>query len=234
MTESTESRSGSSSERALPLPPNVLTLPGESRHVEAWREWLRALATNAEAALAAALLYRGLDGAARDAWLTIVEEDADALGVPKFALYAPLLAVEFEPERRSRIQALVGSSDAASPRVPPQALVGVGRGGQRIAVLISPLYLDFVQVLACAYRADTGFDWVRHEPIVDRRCVPKHGERLDGVGLESTPIKPLVDELAYAVLAHRRAGRELPEALRVFADLFGPSAAGSVPPPPVP
>jgi hypothetical protein len=31
-------------------------------------------------------------------------------------------------------------------------------------------------------------------------------------------------------LAHKRSGRELPEALRVFADLFGPNVGGSSPP----
>jgi hypothetical protein len=32
-----------------------------------------------------------------------------------------------------------------------------------------------------------------------------------------------VDDLAITVVAHTRAGQPLPEALSVFADLFGPS-----------
>ena len=44
--------------------------------------------------------------------------------------------------------------------------------------------------------------------------------------------KALIDELSHAVLSQRRSGRELPEALRVFADLFGPNIEGSTPPPP--
>jgi len=228
------------SERRIQIPASVERTPiprsgahagGESRHHEAWREWLRALASNAEAALAAALLYRGLDGEGRDAWLKAVEQDTDGLDIPKFAVYAPLLAVESDPDRRERIQLAIGSSDAASPSTPAEALVGKGRDGARIAVLISPLYLDFVQVLGCAYRPELGFEWVRHDPIVERGRAPEHGSFLDGAKLESTPLKALVDDLAYVVLAHRRSGRELPEALRVFADLFGPSTLPSQPPP---
>jgi hypothetical protein len=215
----------------IPIPAARSRVTGESRHVEAWREWLRALASNAEAALAAALLYRGLDGEGRDAWLKAVEQDTETLDIPKFAVYAPLLAVESDPDRRERIQQSIGSSEAASPSTPAEALVGKGRDGIRIAVLISPLYLDFVQVLACGYRPELGFEWVRHDPIVERRRAPGDGSLLDDSKLESTPLKALVDDLAYVVLAHRRSGRELPEALKVFADLFGPSTLPSQPPP---
>jgi hypothetical protein len=55
---------------------------------------------------------------------------------------------------------------------------------------------------------------------------------MDGAVLERTPLKALIDELSHAVLSQRRSGRELPEALRVFADLFGPNVGGSTPPPP--
>lgn len=205
-------------------------LPRDERVVAAWREWLRALATDAEAALAAAIAYRELDGAARQEWLDALEQDAPELAVPKFAVYAPLLAVESDPERRARIHRAVGPLESATPSVAAQALGGMGPHGLRVAVLVSPLYLDFVQVLACAYREQRGFEWVRHDPIVDRRRVPQHGERVEGVTIERTPLRPLIDELAHAVLAHKRSGRELPEALRVFADLFGPSGGDSAPP----
>jgi hypothetical protein len=49
--------------------------------------------------------------------------------------------------------------------------------------------------------------------------------------LERTPLRSLIDDLALAVLAQQRSGREPPEALRVFADLFGPNLGGSTPPP---
>jgi hypothetical protein len=207
-------------------------LRAEVRLVEAWREWLRALATDAEAALAAAIAYRELSGDARDDWLGALEQDADLISVPKFAVYAPLLAVESDPERRARIQRAVGPLDSATPSVAAQGFQGKSRlGNVRIAVLVSPLYLDFVQVLACSYRVDMGFEWVRHDPIVDRRRAPKHGEQIEGVTIESTPLGSLIDELSHAVLAQRRGGRELPEALRVFADLFRPMPGESTPTP---
>jgi len=222
----------SSAERT-PLPgQGSAPLTDDGRLVEAWREWLRALATDAEAALAAAIAYRELDGAARNEWLDALEQDAPELSVPKFAVYAPLLAVESDPDRRTRIHRAVGSLEGASPRVEAQALAGTGRHGERVAVLVSPLYLDFVQVLACGFREERGFEWVRHDPIVDRRRIPQHGDRLEGVMLEKAPLRSLIDELAHAVLAHERSGRELPEALRVFADLFGPAVGDTTPPPP--
>ncbi|MGC4092154.1 MAG: hypothetical protein QM756_30585 [Polyangiaceae bacterium] len=228
------------SERRIPTSPNLaertpLPLNGaraESRLVDAWREWLRALATDAEAALAAAIAYRELEGDARDDWLTALEQDADLISVPKFAVYAPLLAVESDLERRARIQRAIGPMDSATPSVAAQAFHGISKTGVRIAVLVTPLYLDFAQVLACAYRPDMGFDWVRHDPIVDWRRAPKHGDCIEGIALEGTPLPSVIDDLAHAVLAHRRSGRDLPEALRVFADWFGPSSGGSTPPPP--
>jgi len=223
----------SSSAERTPLPvPLAAAGRSEARVVEAWREWLRALATDAEAALAAAIAYRELDGKARDEWLGALDQDLEAVGVPKFAAYAPLLAVESDVDRRARIHRAIGSLDSATPSVAAQGLVGVGRRGLRVGVLVTPLYLDFVQVLACGFRPDLGFEWVRHDPIVDRSRAPQHGQRIEGVVLETTSLRLLIDDMAHAVLAHKRAGNELPEALRVFADLFGPGSGGSTPPPP--
>ena len=230
MVESlTEHVSESSGVERTPLP----AARTDARVLDAWCEWLGALATDAEAALAAAIAYRELDGPSRNRWLSALDQDAERLQVPRIAVYAPLLAVESDPERRARITDAIGPSDAAAiPSGSAQALIGLTRGGTRVAVLISPLYLDFVQVLAVGYRIDCGFEWVRHDPIVSSRRAPRHGDLVEGVTLERAPLKPLIDDLAHAVLAHRRSGRELPEALRVFADLFGPVAAGSTPPPP--
>ena len=220
---------------AVPSPAERTPLPlegrADTRARDAWCEWLGALATDAEAALAAAIAYQELDSGARDHWLSALEQDAVRLKVPRIAVYAPLLAVESDPERRARITDAIGPMDvAATPRYVAQALCGRVADGSYVAVLITPLYLDFVQVLACSYRADRGFGWVRHDPIVDRRQAPRHGERIEGTLVERTPMKSLIDELAHAVLAHKRSGRELPEALRVFADLFGPNVGGSSPP----
>jgi len=222
---------------AVPSPAERTPLPleaarSDTRLLDAWCEWLGALATDAEAALAAAIAYQELDGGARDHWLSALEQDAGRLNVPRIAVYAPLLAVESDPERRARITDAIGPVDvAATPRFVAQGLFGKAADGWSVAVLITPLYLDFVQVLACSYRVDRGFGWVRHDPIVDRRQALRHGERIEGTLVERTPLKSLIDDLAHAVLAHKRSGRELPQALRVFADLFGPNVGGSSPPP---
>jgi hypothetical protein len=222
---------------AVPSPAERTPLPldvprSDTRLLDAWCEWLGALATDAEAALAAAIAYQELDGGARDHWLSALEQDAARLNVPRIAVYAPLLAVESDPERRARITDAIGPVDAtATPRFAAQGLLGKAADGSSVAVLITPLYLDFVQVLACSYRIDRGFGWVRHDPIVDRRQALRHGERIEGTLVERTPLKSLIDDLAHAVLAHKRSGRELPQALRVFADLFGPNVGGSSPPP---
>jgi hypothetical protein len=204
----------------------------DSRFVAAWREWLGKLATDAEAALAAAMAYKELDGSARDTWINVLDQDAQRVSVPRIAVYAPLLAVESDPGRRARITQAIGPEDAAAtPRSGARALYGVTVDGTRVASLITPLYLDFVQVLACGFRPTQGFLWVRHDPIVDQHQTPRPGDVLEGAKLENTPLKAVVDELAVAVLAHQRRGRPLPEALRVFADLFGPCERSSQIPP---
>src|SRR6478672_10758463 len=71
----------------------AVAAPFEPRARAAWQSWLSALATDAEAALAAALAYDSLDEEGREAWLDVLEQDAPALGVPALALYAPLLSV---------------------------------------------------------------------------------------------------------------------------------------------
>ena len=208
--------------------PNVATSRPDHRFVEAWREWLGKLATDAEAALAAAMAYKELDGPARDTWINALEQDAERVRVPRIAVYAPLLAVESDQSRRARIAEAIGPDDAAAtPRMLASGLGGGARGGMRVATIITPLYLDFVQVLACGYRPTEGFEWVRHDPIVDQAQAPRAGDELEGARLESVPLKSLVDELAHAVLTHVRNGRVLPAALRAFADLFGPCESGS-------
>jgi hypothetical protein len=221
---------GASADRT-PLPEVVRGT--DSRVLDAWCEWLGALATDAEAALAAAIAYRELDAQGRTSWLNALEQDSVRLKVPRIAVYAPLLAVESDPERRDRITFAMGPAEIeATPRAAVQALSARHPDGVRIATVIVPLYLDFVQVLACGYRPERGFSWVRHDPIVDAKDAPRPGDLLEGAILERTPLKALIDELSHAVLSQRRGGREMPEALRVFADLFGPNIGGSTPPPP--
>src|SRR5687768_16600014 len=162
----------------------------DARVVDAWCEWLGALAKDAEAALAAAMAYKELDGPARDVWIRALEHDAARVSVPKIAVYAPLLAVETDPARREQITAAIGPADAAAtPRVAARAMCGVAADGMRVAAIVTPLYIDFVQVLACGYKLATGFDWVRHDPIVDQRSAPIAGAVIAGVAMEATPLK---------------------------------------------
>jgi hypothetical protein len=202
----------------------------DGRVVDAWCAWLDALATDAEAALAASMAYKELDVEARETWLAALEDDAQRVGVPRIAMYAPLLAVETDPARRERISRAMGKVDPrAAPVGSAVGLRGISSNGSVVAAVISPLYLDFVQVLACAYRPQHGFEWVRHDPIVDRRNAPRDGTVLEGVTLEARPLAGIIDELAISILAHRRSGATLPDALRAFAHLFTPSATPSPP-----
>ena len=196
--------------------------PTDERVRAAWRAWLSALASDPEAALAAALAYEALDGAGRNLWLDALDQDAPELEVPKVAVYAPLLSVETEPVRRARIAAAVGDSGILPRRPAGRALRGVAADGDRIVAVVLPLYLDFVHVLACRIRPQDGFVWVRRDPIIHDRDAPRTHSELEGILLEQTPLKPVIEELAHAVLAHRRSGRDMPESLRVFVDLFQP------------
>lgn len=194
------------------------------RSVSAWRAWLGALASDAEAAQAAALAYEQLDAAGREAWIESLAQDALELGVPRIAIYAPLLAVEADSHRRERIQSALGPCESkAVPRHPTRALLGVARDETRVAVLIAPLYMDFAQVMACGYRAGEGFDWVRHDPIVSTRSAVRAGEQIGGVVVEESPLKAVIDELALTIVAQSRARRPLPPTLRAFAHVFGPA-----------
>jgi hypothetical protein len=193
----------------------------EPRILAAWREWLAALATDAEAAIAAAHVYGELDPEAREAWLQALAEDGPKLAVPTVAIYAPLLSVESDPARRSRMEQAIGEDAATrlSRRV-ALALRGIAADGARVVALVTPLYLSFVQVLSCRFHPDHGFNWVRHDPILRSSEAPVDGALVEDVLLEATPLKPVVEELAHAILAQRRRGGELPSSLCMFADLF--------------
>lgn len=200
------------------------TSPVEDRVIAAWQVWLSALATDPEAALAAALAYEALDDAGRALWLDALDQDAPAIQVPRVAIYGPLLWVETDPSRRARIATAMGSETGVrQARVAARALHGVASERERLVVLVLPLHLDFVQVLACKFSLDDGFEWVRHDPIVRNADAPAADSCVDGIGVELVPLKPVIEELAHAVVAHRRSGRPLPDALKTFVDLFDPT-----------
>ncbi len=193
-------------------------------HVRAaWRSWLSALATDAEAALAAAFAYESLPDQGRDAWLDALESDAPSLGVPIVALYAPLLAVESDGARRARIEAEIGleGAPAANGAGAARAMRGVGSDGTHACILVAPVYLDFVQVISCRYTPSGGFVTVQHDPL---RHTGELGDlrEVDGVAVEPTPLRVVVEELAHAILADKREHRTTPAGLASFAHLFAP------------
>jgi hypothetical protein len=213
---------------------------GEGEDVDAhvrsaWRSWLSALATDAEAAMAAALAYESLPDEGRDAWLDALDSDAPHLGVPFVALYAPLLAVETSETRRARIEERV-SADHPSRGAPvgqPRALHGVADDGTHACVLIAPLYLDFVQVFSCRYTPQGGFVAATHDPLRHTGELGPMTE-FEGVAVEPTPLRVVVEELAHAILADKREQRVTPAALTSFAHLFVPDLEAEADPAPRP
>lgn len=193
----------------------------DARFARAWRVWLEALAHDPEAAWAAALTYKSLGIEGREAWIDALEIDAPDVGAPAIALYAPLLGVEDDPGRRERIEAALRKQGVPLPTNVLRALRGE-KGEKRIYVIVHPLYLDFVEVLTCFVAAEQGFDDVRHDPIIRATQAPSEGDSIDATELEAVPVEVVVEELAHAVVAHRRKGGVLPPPLVRFADLFTP------------
>jgi hypothetical protein len=196
----------------------------DDEHVAAaWRSWLSALAADAEAATAAALAYESLPPEGRDAWLDALEVEGPLLDVPPVALYAPLLAVELDAARRTRIRGALATDPVPRTDGPEHARAfrGVGGDGTHACVLVAPLYLEFVQVLTCRYTPSGGFLAVRHNPFCHAGDLPL-GRDVDGVAVEPTPLHIVVEELAHAILADKRERRPPHAALASFAHLFCP------------
>lgn len=217
-----DQRQGDSAAPASP-PARPEGAPDDVRYARAWRVWLGALAHDPEAAWAAALTYRSLDAQGREAWLDALDVDAPDVGAPPIALYAPILAVEDDLDRRARIEATLLRHGAPAPKEHLRGLRGAVDGSpRRVLVLVHPLYLDFVEVLTCTLEAEHGFRDVRHDPIRLAEQAPHAGDVVEGVEVEEVPVEALIEELAHAVVAHRRRNLEIPEALARFVDLFAP------------
>ena len=159
--------------------------------------------------------------------------DAPAIDVPAVALHAPLLAVEADAGRRQRIARVMVTGaaaevESAGPRE-TRAMRGVAADGTHACLIVAPLYLDFVQVLSCRYTPAGGFVTVRRDPM--RHAADVAGLReVDGVVVEATPLRVVVEELAHAILADKRERRATPPALASFAHLFVPDIeAGAEP-----
>jgi hypothetical protein len=194
--------------------------PSSDRFFPAWQVWLRALATDAEAALGAALAYESLDQQGRDAFLDALEQDAVKLGVPRVALFAPFLSVEKDSGRRDRIKSALGDDFGTAPRRRPSSLLGIASNGDRVVAVIAPRYLDFVRVIRCRFSRGNGFSWIRNDPLVHIKDAPAAGAVLDGTSLELAPIGSVIDEIAAAVVAQRDPQGNLPAALDPLVELF--------------
>ncbi len=109
---------------------------------------------------------------------------------------------------------------AAKRSTPPRALVG-GKSSDRVCLIVSPLYLDFVELLLCRYDQDQGIHDARHEWLVHKDEVDACA-RDAGATMADAPLQLIVEELAHAVVADRRAGRAAPPALMRYIDLFVP------------
>jgi len=186
----------------------------------AWRAWLSALAVDAEAALAAALTYESLDDAGRDAFLDAVDEDADSVDAPTVALYAPLLAVEADLTRQARLSNAIAAAENtfANPPRPARAFSG-DVDGEQLTVLLLPLYLGFVEILACRWSDELGCVSAEHEPLRTARDFQR-SSTYDGVTIKEMPYGDAIEQLAHAVITCNRRGSRAPDALVPFADLF--------------
>jgi len=196
----------------------------DPRVMAAWRTWLGALATDAEAAIAAAMAYSSLGDEARDAWLDALEVDAAGVAVPAVALYAPLLAVEVDAARRDRMTKAIGARAPGDTARVVEALRGTTTSGDCVCVILSPLYLSFVEMLVCRYRPDEGIVSAHHDPLRHADDAPQASEREveAGVDLHPVPLRLVIEELAHAVVADRREGRDAPPELARFSHLFAP------------
>lgn len=208
--------------RVTTVPDLSKLLESDPRAAGAWTEWLQALTSEPDAALAAAEVYARLNEVERDVWLQTLERDVALLGVPPVAAFAPLLAVEANTTRRALIARVLAGGRDVAPCTPTRALVG-DQKYERVAVLVSPLYLDFVQVVACRYHVGERFIWVKQDPIVRTAQAPLSGVIVDGVRLSDSPVSQVVDDLAATVVALQRKGERLPDELRWRSDWFSPT-----------
>jgi hypothetical protein len=190
----------------------------------AWRTWLAALAKDADAVTAAALAYESLGPEGREAWLDALDADAPDVDVPRIALYAPLLGVEEDEERRARI--VLNVVGAARKSQPPRAFVAT-QGEDRVCLIVTPLYLEFVEILFCRYDPDVGIREAWHKWLAHKSEVATCAAEV-GVTMREGPLPQVVEELAHAVVADRRGGRTAPPSLVRYIDLFAPDLAHPV------
>ena len=105
-------------------------------------------------------------------------------------------------------------------------LVGA-KGEDRVCLIITPLYLDFVEILFCRYDPDVGIREAWHKWLAHTTDVAACATEV-GVAMTEGLLPQVVEELAHAVVADRRAGRTAPPSLVRYIDLFAPDLAHPV------
>jgi hypothetical protein len=207
-------------DRRSPLPEVRLLGDPDQRARAVWLAWLESMARDPEVAMAAAMAYRELSDDARQRWIQSLASDLHEINVPPVAVFGPLLGVEDDGERRrfllDQIERDPGHDDSGVHR----ALLGPGARGESTVVLVLPLYLDFVQILACTL-ADDRFVDVRHDPIALATQAPREFSRFNGARLEPVSLKAALDLVAAAILRHKRENLPIPDAVRCLVDLLG-------------
>jgi hypothetical protein len=197
-----------------------------------FRAWLASLGSDAASALAAAETYAVLDGAARDAWLDALDEDAEGLGkdpdlreAARAAAYAPLLAAEEDPARRARILSRLSASALAPQQHRMRAWMTAQDTDRVVGVLARPLVFAFVEVLACAFSPAEIHD-VRYLGLCgDREIFHGVGEMCAFDALFACDPDDVIDAIAHAIVSHRRSHGELPAELEACAHFFSPAGA---------
>ena len=128
---------------------------------------------DAEAALAAALTYESLDDVARDAFLDAIDEDAATRSTfrrsrsTRRSWRSKMIRIVHQSATQLAIgRALRGK--ILDPRVCRDGRSRARVDGEQLTVLLLPLYLGFVEVLACRWNQENGCVSAEHEPLATR------------------------------------------------------------------
>lgn len=187
----------------------------------AFQAYLRALAKDPDAIVAWALAYEAAGEAERDAWVRLIETEVAVLPVAREAVVGPLLAVEDGPRRRARLGELVRDVAAAAAAIPRRAArLDVPETGARTYALLLPLWLHFAELVVVALDGEGRVAGAQRDPVVDARDAASVLAAALGPAGEPVDPRDAIDDLAHAVLATRRGGRALPEALSRTTRLF--------------
>lgn len=176
---------------------------------------------DAGAAQGLASAYVALDASGRRRMVEAVAHDARAEGEPPAVALAPLLGVE---EDASIARAIFETMEADGGRglgaVAGARAMLAGASDRGTAVLVRPLYGEFVELLALTWDAG-GVSRSRFEPLLRPDEIGRHvGELPDAALLADRPYAEGVQRVTEALWAHLREHGRLPDGLERFADVL--------------